>query len=358
VTNDIATDQRINRIASTLSKWPAEVKIIGIFRYGSLSLKDTFGSHRIKMIFRKGPLFYAEYNLRLFGYLLFERADIFVANDLDTLPAVFCAARIRRRPLVYDSHEFFTELPELINRKFVRNIWEYIESMLLPRVKHAYTVSPSIAAAYEQRYGIRMEVIRNLPLRASGKTQLNSLRKKNERLILYQGSLNIGRGLESAIKAMQYVTNVRLIIAGSGYHEKNLRELVRTLKLQEKVNFIGRIRSEKLFEVTIQADLGISLEENMGLNYCYALPNKLFDYIQAEIPVLVSNLPEMANIVNTYRVGKTVDNHDPKTLAGIITEMLENSALREEWKENLIKASDELCWENEEMKLLDIYRNV
>jgi len=358
VTNDIATDQRISRIAMSLLKLPAEVIVVGTSLSNSLPVSDHhFQSRRFHMFFKKGPFFYAEYNIRLFFYLLFAKADILVANDLDTLSAVFLASRFRMKTLVYDSHEYFTELPELVGRPKVKRTWERIESWILPRIKYVYTVSLSIANAYSQKYNIPVQVVRNLPLRATVIQTGIPLRKNYERLIMYQGVLNMGRGLELAIKAMQFTDNVRLIIAGSGYFEKELHHLVRNLNLHEKVHFMGRIPPHELIQYTVQADLGISLEENKGLNYYFALPNKLFDYIQAQIPVLVSDLPEMAFIVNHYEVGRVLSTDDARELAVVFNQMLSDTEQRAQWKENLRKASMELCWENEESGLLNIYRN-
>lgn len=357
VTNDITTDQRIYRISSTLAGLPAEVSVVGVARPHSVPLAIPFASRRLTLLFQSGPLFYAEFNVRLFFTLLVMKADVVVANDLDTLPAVFCASWLRGRKVIYDSHEYFTELPELVGRKCIKKIWEGIESLFLPRVKHSYTVSASIADAYEKKYGVKMEVIRNLPFKMRSFPEGNPMKKASENWIIYQGSLNMGRGLEVAIASMQYLTGTRLIIAGSGYLEKHLKELVSQSGLQDKVVFTGNLRPEQLMQYTIQADLGISLEENMGLNYYYALPNKLFDYIQARIPVLVSNLPEMVNIVLKYNIGRVAEVENPKMLAGVMTEMLENFGLRMEWKKNLIRAAHELCWENEEQKLLEIYRD-
>ena len=360
VTNDIVTDCRVNRIALSLLKLPASVLLIGrAFRHSMPLTVYKFRTRRIKMIFKKGPWFYVEYNVKLFLVLLFQKADLLVANDLDTLPAVFLASKIKRLPVVYDSHEYFTEVPELIGRRWVKKFWEGIEAFLLPRIRHAYTVSASIARDYRRKYGIDMQVIRNLPSRVEKILQPQvALKKPGENLIIYQGSLNMGRGLELAISAMQFMENTRLIIAGTGDVEVNLWELTRSLKLQEKVHFTGRIPPEELRQYTIQADLGISLEEKLGLNYYYALPNKLFDYIQARIPVLVSDLPEMAQIVAHYGIGKVNHSHDPYELALVFKEMLSDTGERQIWQSNLEAASGELCWENEEGLLIDLYRRV
>jgi|WetSurSiteA1Bulk_404760.scaffolds.fasta_scaffold00786_8 glycosyltransferase involved in cell wall biosynthesis len=360
VTNDMATDRRVSRIASSLVKLPAHVLVIGRDQGKQVPPVDhPFQIIRMKMLINKGPFFYAAFNIRLFFLLLCTKADILVANDLDTLPAVYLASLIKRSVMVYDSHEYFTEVPELVSRTWVKMFWERLESLILPRVKYSYTVSNSIANEYHQLYGIEMRVFRNLPYRIEkGTRSVYSSKKPQEKIIIYQGSLNMGRGLELAIKAMKFISNARLVIAGTGDVESELRELAGSLALHDKVEFTGRVSPENMLQYTRRADLGISLEEKLGLNYYYALPNKLFDYIQARIPVLVSDLPEMSAIVNRYGIGRVLHTRDAYELALVISEMLTDQSNGLTWRNNLEKAAQELCWENEEVLMLEFYRQV
>ena len=358
VTNDITTDQRVIRTAHTLHNMQARITIIGRRFHGIQSVSDPrFDAIRMNLIFNKGALFYAEYNIRLFFRLLRMKADALVSNDLDTLPAVYLASKIKNTVLVYDSHEYFTEVPELKNRRFVRRIWEKIESWMLPHIHFSSTVSPPIADAYRKKYGIHMEVIRNLPFRKLAKAAPEfRLRKQSEKIILYQGVLNMGRGLEMAIKAMKYTENAVLVIIGQGDVETELKELTRSLGLAERVIFTGRKSPEELFDYTVQADLGISLEEDLGLNYRFALPNKVFDYIQAGVPVLVSDLPEVKSLVLQYDVGTINNTKTPAELGVQLNHILGDEAKIQAWKLNLKKAAAELCWENEEQKLVKLYQ--
>jgi glycosyltransferase involved in cell wall biosynthesis len=166
----------------------------------------------------------------------------------------------------------------------------------------------------------------------------------------------MGRGLEMLIRSMQWIEDAGLIIAGSGYAEKELHSLASSLNLQTRVIFTGRLKPADLLIYTRASDLGVSLEQNLGLNYYYALPNKLFDYIQSRIPVLTSDLPEMSNIVKNYGVGETISTGDPRELAMAIKNMLDEDGVGPTRKQNLEKAAQELCWENEAPKLLRIYR--
>lgn len=353
VTNDLVSDNRVHKVCKSLERIGFKVLLVGRKLKNSQPINRSYQTHRMHLLFTKGACFYAEYNFRLFLFLTFRKADVLLANDLDTLTANYLASKIKQTPLVYDSHEYFTEVPELIDRPRVKQIWEWLESKMLPQLKYCYTVCNSIADMYNKKYGTAFKVVRNIPLKHS-KT---AIKKKNtpKKIILYQGAVNIGRGLEQAIKAMHFVDNAQLIIAGDGDIKKQLEELTICEKLEDKVHFTGRLTIDELEQLTPTADLGLSIEEDLGLNYRYALPNKLFDYIRAGVPVLVSNLPEMKAIVEKYKIGDISSSHDPKQLATAFKEALNNSEKRKAWKNNLRQASEELTWENEEKVLTGIF---
>ncbi len=355
VTNDLAGDQRVHRICLTLKEMGFDVLLTGRRLPSSLPLAErNYPTRRMRLLFRKGPHFYAEYNIRLLLFLLFNRFNLVLANDLDTLPANFLAARIKRTPLVYDSHEFFTEVPELKGRIRIQRIWEWLEKKMVPRVDSAYTVCGSIAVIYSEKYHIPFEVVRNLPL-PSVQPFSNLPGDEKPPVIIYQGALNMGRGLEQAIRSMQYLPEAKLILAGGGDLETYLHELVNRMHLSN-VEFTGRLPLEKLEPLTRSAHLGISVEEDLGLNYRYALPNKLFDYIRAQIPVVVSNLPEMEKVVTGYDIGMVTDSLDPEILASVFRQALGDEVLRGKWKVNLAKAASELNWEKEKKVVKKIFR--
>ncbi len=289
----------------------------------------------------------------MFFYLLFIKADILIANDLDTLLPNYLISKIRNKKLVFDSHEYFIESPEIIGRPFVKNIWLKIEKWILPSIKHAITVSNAIAEDYHKKYGINMEVIRNFPNYIKNPDRLNIPHKTMT--IIYQGSLNIGRGIELVINALKFLKGYEFKIVGEGDITDKLKNLVINEGLSNSVKFIGRVSQEDLINHTLNAQIGVSLEEDMGLNYRYALPNKLFDYIQARIPVLVSSLPEMVKIVNNYKIGEIATIRSPEKIALVIKDICENDEKRKEREINLEKAAKELCWENEKMKVINLY---
>jgi glycosyltransferase involved in cell wall biosynthesis len=359
VTNDMVTDQRVDRICRSLVSAGLEVTVAA--RVLPTSVPVTGRPYRVvrfKLPFLKGMLFYASYNLRLFFYLLFKKLDAITSNDLDTLPACRLVSLIRRKPIVYDSHEYYTQVPELVNRPSVRHFWEVVEKYCFKGLKNVSTVCLSIANVYQRQYGVKVHVVRNVPMRMQQveDSQVNIQVKPDEKVIIYQGALNLGRGIENIIDAMQYIDNVKFIIAGGGDIENDLRERVQQKNLTDKILFTGRLPFLQLRNYTLKADLGVSLEENLGLNYYFSLPNKLFDYIQCGVPVLCSAFPETSRIIEGYKIGRTTQERDPLTLSVLIKEMLFDDNQRNIWKENLKVAACELCWENEEQVLLTMYR--
>lgn len=353
VTNDLATDQRLHRIAYTLSEKGIQVTLIGRWHKKIPKTELPFRIVHLNPVFQKGFLFYALFNIRLFFYLLFHRFNAVTSNDLDTLTACFIACRIKCIPLIYDSHEYFTGLPELVGRPFVRNVWRLLERLFLPRIRFSSTVSSPIAELYFQQYGVHMEVIRNVP---RYRPSISVEKFSSSRTIIYQGSINVGRGIENVIRALHFLPEVCFIIAGDGYQRRAIEQLVQDEGLARQVQFVGRLLPEELYHLTVKADVGVSLEERIGENYFYALPNKLFDYIQARIPVLVSAFPAMKEIIDTYGIGLTAESSNPEHLASLLRDMLYNETLRREWKTNLEWAAQELCWEKEREKLLLLYR--
>jgi glycosyltransferase involved in cell wall biosynthesis len=356
VTNDLTGDQRVHRVCITLKEMGFRVLLVGRrFRHSPGLQTRSYTTRRMRLIFTRGPMFYAEYNLRLFLLLLFSSFDLLLSNDLDTLPANRLAAHLKGKPVVYDSHEFFPEVPELQERPRVRQIWEWLEKRLVPGVSQAYTVCESIAKIYTEKYGIPFLVVRNLPFAALSPETDQALQKKRPLKIIYQGALNKGRGLEQAITAIQYLPEARLILAGSGDLEEKLHQLVTGLRLSN-LRFTGKLPPEELRKLTQHAHLGISIEEDLGLNYRYALPNKLFDYIQARIPVVVSDLPEMSAVVKGYDIGLITPSHDPEILAEVFNNALTDQLLRKKWALNLEKAAAELIWEKEEVVVKGIFQ--
>jgi glycosyltransferase involved in cell wall biosynthesis len=359
VTNDLSYDQRVLRIISTLKKSGNHLVFIGRrLKSGSPVKNDDFESVRLRLIFQKKFFFYAEFNIRLFFYLLFRKSDLLVANDLDTLPAMYLVSRLKRIILIYDSHEFFTGVPEIQNRKFVRTIWESIEKYIFPKLKYVMTVNDSIAGLYDDKYNVRPQVVRNFAYYRPSSLLIEELpfdlQKKN--FFILQGTgINLHRGAEEAVMAMKLIDDAHLVIVGKGLAVSNLKELISNHGIEERVIFIDTLSYEELNMITAHAVAGLSLDKPVGLNYLYSLPNKLSDYIQARVPVIASNLPEVASLVEKYNVGLVCNEVTPEEIARCMHLIMEDKRQYNIFKSNLEKAALEVCWENEEHKLIDLY---
>lgn len=364
VINDLSTDQRVHKVCNTLHKLGFEITLVGRRQRSSLPLtKRNYNTKRMFLFFEKGPLFYLEYQIRLFWYLLFHKADVLVSNDLDTLLPNYLISKLKSSKLVYDTHELFCEVPELQNNPIKKNIWKGIERRIFPKLKYVFTVNDSIAKIYKDEYHVEVNVVRNIPLLTNQNTIEKASKEllglpTDKKIILLQGAgINIDRGAEEAVQAMQYVNDALLLIIGSGDVIGILKQMVIDLNLSTKVKFIDKIPFEKLLQYTHHADLGLTLDKDTNINYRYSLPNKLFDYLHAGVPVLASNLVEVKKIINYYSVGDCIENHNPKHIADKLNKILADNLTLQEWKKNAKIVSNSLNWEQEELKLIAVYKN-
>ncbi|HDR90235.1 MAG TPA: glycosyltransferase [Bacteroidetes bacterium] len=361
VTSDVATDQRVLRTARTLDLSGRPVHIIGRLLPDSLPVNDLpFRVTRFRLVFRRGFAFYACFTVRLFFFLLFRKKAFLVANDLDTLFPNFLVSRIRKWPLVYDSHEYFTGVPALCHRRGVRWFWKQIEKLTVPRIPVRITVNRSISELYRQEYGVAFHVIRNMPplWRPDKKQTRTGLGLPGEApiLVLQGTGINRDRGAEELVHSMAYLPDVYLLIIGGGEVLPLLKQICSEKGIGGRVLFTGKMPYVQMMQYTSVSDLGLSLDKDTGLNQRYSLPNKLFDYIQAGIPVLASPLPEVRNIVETYGIGELLRSFDPEQMADQIRSMLRNREKREQWKKSLLKAASTLCWEKERNELIRVFR--
>ena len=484
----------MQRICGSLAAAGYNVQLVGWQRPASPPLTpQPYRQHRLRGWFQHGKLFYLEYNLRLFFYLLRQRAAAWCACDLDTALPVWLRARLGGQPLVYDAHELFTEVPEVVARPSVQRIWRWVEAFVVPRARLAYTVGPALARVFEQRYGRRFGVVRNVsrlhPERAGAAAlksnenwptadqllpttgefiatpgrvsttpgQLTSIagelsvnqgqltatvgqtRSTPDRIIetqvqlagtpgqftgipgqlagtpgqpagtpgqragtpgqragtpgqlastpgqldataapraplpgqphgyiLYQGALNVGRGLEALLDAMPQVAG-RLVVCGEGDLSAALRARAGRLGLlapsaaypMGQVEFRGFVLPEQLRDVTRQAGVGIMLLENIGLSYYYSLANKFFDYVQAGVPQVCIDFPEYRALNEECEVAELVADLGPATLAAALNRLLRDEPARyQHLAENCARASPQLSWQHEERVLLQLWSEV
>jgi len=356
VFNNLYTDQRVEKICRTLHENGYEILLIGNSWDGLPEMSRPYPFKRIVLKSKNLKIAYPTFNRKLYKEIL-KNADkntILLSNDLDTLPANYLVSKKLKIPLVFDSHEIFTEMPSVKGR-FVQKIWRFLERKAVPKLKYMMTASESYAKWFEKTYEIEKPVVvRNFPLKIENQNSTET--ENNPKIILYQGAINPSRGLDKIIPAMKWIENAELWIAGKGPKFDEYIALSKKLHLEDKVKFLGKIVPEKLREITKKADVGLSIEENNGLSYYYSLPNKVSDYIQAGIPIVVSGFPEMKKIVETFHIGEIIDNHSEEELITKISKVLQDG--KNFYQQNLSLASEQLCWENEEPKILALYGKV
>jgi glycosyltransferase involved in cell wall biosynthesis len=358
VSNDLQHDQRVAKVCATLLEMGFRISLVGRLLPSSTQFERPYEIRRFRLPFHTGVLFYAALNIRLFFYLLFKPTDIIVANDLDTLLPAFLIARIKGKKLVYDSHEYFTEAEGLTNRPFTKKIWLVIEGFIFPKLHHVITVNETIAGIYRSLYHVPVYVVRNVPMLRN--EHVHVTREEfglpiDKRIILMQGAyIDPDRGGVELAQSMEFLDGALLLIIGSGRDLENIRQVVAERKLNERVKFIAKLSFAELQRYTAIADVGVSLDKPLHLNYAYSLPNKLFDYIHAGLPVLVSDLPELRNIVDVYKIGMVVNRVEPQAIATALKEMFKADQL-EMWRKNARNAAKELNWQIEQEVIRSIY---
>lgn len=395
VTNEICYDQRMQRICSSLAANGYIVTIIGVQRsdHTGIPIPPLYGTpyqqKLIRCFFLKGPLFYIEFNIKLFILLTWLSYDIACAIDLDTVLPVLASTAIKRKKRVYDAHEYFTEMKEVRTRPIISAIWRSIEWISLPHFKRGYTVNQDLSELFYRRLQIKYEVIRNLPALCSKDALASKLSEKKadvlaesvtevgkkvstftsdklnqlinnqikDKFIIYQGAVNHGRGFETLIPAMQKV-NAPLLIVGTGNFREEVEYLIEHYNLSEKVFLHPPIPPAELKQLTPLAYLGITIFEPDGVNQYYSLANRFFDYMAAGIPQVCVNYPAYAEICKQYPFALLINDIEKDTLSKAMNNLLSDTVLYNSLKLVCPEATKNLNWEKESERLLAFYRSL
>lgn len=364
VTNDLTYDQRMIRICSSLAQQGYEVTLVGRKLTQSSPLDSKpFLQKRLVCFFSKGFLFYAEYNLRLFIWLLFQKADCICAIDLDTILPCLFASKLKNTKRVYDAHELFCEMKEIVTRPSRYKVWKWIERSAVPQFKHGYTVCEPIADEFKQMYGVDYKVVRNVAfaksygLSVAGYETPSTLNLQPSTFLLYQGAVNEGRSFETLIPAMKNV-QAPLHIYGDGNFLQQTEQLIQQHQLKEKVILKGKRTPDELTAITSQAYAGITLFENNGRSNYLSLANRFFDYIQAGIPQLCVDYPAYRAINDQYEIALLIPDTSEESIATGLNLLLTNAVLYDRLKQNCRKAAEQLNWQEEEKILISFYKNI
>jgi glycosyltransferase involved in cell wall biosynthesis len=353
VTNDLNYDQRMIRICTSLVAAGFDVTLVGYILKDSLPLTTKpFFQKRIFCFFTTGKLFYCEYNLRLFFYLLFKKHDLICAIDLDTILPCLFISKLKRIQRVYDAHELFCEMQEIVSRPLVYRMWKKIEKFAVPQFRLGYTVNKRLAEEFAGMYHSAYEIIRNVPV-----LRPLTIPEKPSKYILYQGAVNEGRSFDTLIPAMKSV-NARLVIAGSGNYIDSAKRLVIEHGLAGKVVFTGRHFPAELYHYSINAWAGVTLFENQGLSNYFSLANRFFDYMHAGLPQVCVNYPVYAEINALRPVALLINDLSSENIAAHLNQLVENDVLYHELQQGCLYQREILNWQAEEKKLSAFYNTV
>ena len=359
VISELTTDQRVIRICSTLQEMGFDVKVIARKFSDSLPLDNyVFRAKRIRCFFRKGVMQFAEFNTKLFFYLLFSKTDYFLANDLDSLVPNYIVNKLRDKKLFYDTHEYYTGVPELKDAPFKKGVWKFFENRIFPKLKVVYTVNESIRKLYEQEYGNSISVIRNVPVTTKVDSKPMPAHWAEKIVLLMQGvGIHPNRGGLELLEMMKHLPDkYYLVYIGGGSQWNEINKKRSEWKLENRVEMITKMPPLQLKQYTRLAHLGFSLDGFKDINYMYNLPNKIFDYMHAGVPVMATPIPEVKAIIEEYKSGICFKNHTPLGMAEEVLALMEEATLYQRLKENAVVAAKELCWEKEKHKLIAIYQ--
>ncbi|MEJ5287393.1 MAG: glycosyltransferase [Bacteroidota bacterium] len=293
------------------------------------------------------------------NFLEFVVPKYVLCSDVYSLPLGVKFKKKYNAKLIYDSREIYSALASLNEKPFKQFVLKYFERINVKNVD-AIIVTGDLDKEYLSKLfpKKRIEVVYNYPKKIDTLKPVD-LRKKfglSEKNILaiYQGVLLKGRGIELCVSSLKYAEELHLIIAGSGSMEKEYQDLAKNLALDERVHFLGQIPYEKLLQYTSGCDVGLCLIEPISFSYKLALPNKLFEYVQAGIPVLATNLPAISRVFKSFRIGELVEpNVTPKDLSEAIVSVASN---KEQYRMELEKCSELFVWEQQEKIIMDLVK--
>ncbi len=358
-TSDLSHDRRMQRLAGSLYELGYEVLLVGRQLPGSKPFSSQgFCSKRLRCFFHRGKLFYLEYQIRLTILLFFEKYDLGWAADLDTALPHYLMKRLRSQPWVYDAHEYFTEVPELQGRSFSKRIWEMVARHCIPRSDVAVTVGEALAEVLSKRYQKNFGVLRNLPEVTAPAPLPKRLPRKERPVLIYQGALNLGRGLPELLEAMCVLEEAALWLVGEGDLSQALRQKCDQLKLTARVKFWGFVAPEELPALTRRATIGLDLLNASSLNYYYSLSNKSLDYLHAGLPSLEMDFPEYRHLHEQWGVYELLPDINPATIIRAVRNLLDNPEKYERLSANALQAAKRLNWQRESQKLMNMLRNL
>ena len=309
----------------------------------------------------RGPLFFWRAHRLFLRETVARCAAAYHASDLYVLPALKAAAHRHGGRLVLDARELYPHVDATAGKPWARWLWSAVEHRYLPHTDAVLTVNDSIADRMAMTYGIERPVVsRNVPERQDV-PRTDALRERlgiptERRIVLYQGLVRAGRGLERLVDAMRDVPDAALVVIGDGPAKAALQRQA-TDALGTQAHFLPHTPPDDLLRLTASADLGVHVPEPITESIRLALPNKLFEYLMAGLPVVVADIPEMRRVVEQFDVGLVVDG-DRDGLAAALRQALTDQAARARWQANAPAVFETFRPEHDKERFQNVYRRL
>ncbi len=360
VSSDPRYDSRSSKYLNCLLDEGFKVKVVGISSDGTSDGGNSM--IRVPIKERAGKKFFLEFYRRIIPEVRRVKAEIVIAGDLfSLLPSILNKRKYSSQglkpKLVYDSKELYKELPSLKSKRSSFMFWTFVEKASIKYVDHVLTVNKSIADILAAKWVLPTTVVMNVPdvtqSPASGTKSLDTV------TLVFSGGMQGGRGLHNLVKLLTFLPEkYKLKFVGDGALRPELERLAASLNLSNRIHFIGRVKNSEVIEELSRGTLGIYLMENSGLCHYLALPNKLFQYISAGLPVIVPQFPEMERIVREFGIGAAIDPTNLEAAALCVIELTSNQQEFSRLVNNCGKAARILNWQVEKEKFLKVIRNL
>ncbi len=360
VSSDPRYDSRSRRYLSSLLDAGFKAKLVGISTDGKVNEAD--GIVCLPVMPGSGKKFFLRFYRKLIPFVREMNSRIILAGDLFSLPVAVINKRrfsTRERPtyLIYDSKELYQDLPSIRKKKTSSIFWGLVEKSAFRYVDRSMAVNQSIAAILGAKWHTKPTVVMNVP--EPGKAVKIVEKQFNRIQLVYSGGLQPGRGLFNLIRLLSLLPEkYELKFLGEGQLRTDLEHLSSTLKVSERVHFVGQVETHRVIGELSNAHVGLCLIENAGLSYFHSLPNKLFQYVGAGLPVLASDFPDMGDIIRKFRIGQVVDPTDIEAAAARVIEMTSDKGNYLQLTQNCIEAAKILNWEIEKEKFLTLVRSL
>lgn len=355
-TSEIEHDSRILNEAAALAK---KYDLTILAKKYPIKTNQIQRSFKVKLIgYVKMPSFLLSILSSFFSLIrasFRENPDIYHSHDLDGLLCTWPAALLKGKILIYDSHELWSQNYPFSNLRGLQPLLGPLEKTLMLKVSKGITVNQSIADYLKKRYHKDFLSLRNLSDVKRNKTGI-SLSKKfpGKKTILHLGGADEGRGLEQIIQASKFLSkNIVVVFLGGGKTEAQAKEMAKEIGAKN-IEFLPAVLPSEIISSIKEADLGLALTQKASLSYYYSLPNKLFQYIAAEIPILGSNFPEFKKVIEKYQIGEVINPSSPKAIAEKIQLMIKESN-QKKYRRNLKGLANEFDWLKESEKLVRFY---